>query len=956
MKKISFLLLMFELGLLTLSAYSPPLTKASTTPNFIDTSFADTWNRSDKAVSEMPGVGRGYTWGPEYFTDKAVYSEAYNQGNRQVQYFDKARMEINSNAKPGDLFYVTTGLLVKELVTGMRQDGDTTFTPYPPSNIQVAGDPNDNGLNAIAPTYASFRKVITFNGTENSAPNRVSAIISENIDRSGTVKSVTPPEVRYLKTFDNNTNHNIADVFVDFGNQNGLVWQNNSFIQDSVFYHNPTYVLGLPVTEPYWTQAMVGGELRDVLVQLFERRTLTYTPSNPPGFKVEMGNVGQHYFRWRYLENNTQSTPATTPSTPTTADISGLDFGSNALTNLYNLPNIGAYTQTYVTSSHDPYGGNWDRTNVLYREGDSRYVIFDEKGAGSIYRIWMTKEPTNDTIGNILFYFDDEDTPRVNLNYQDFFSGKTAPFLTPLVGNNQVSSGGFYSYVPISYGKRLKIVTTKLPEFFQIDYQRLAGVANVPSFTGKEDLSSLVSYFSGVGADPKPANPGRQLIKGSGTLNGNGELILPQLQGPAVISSIKLKMNFNNNEVVAQTNLKIWWDKRPWTQVDAPLDFFFGSAEGEQRVNGLLAGMDPTTHQYYFYLPMPFRSEAKISLANHSTTPATVEWEIAVDPDPDGKLVKANTGYFNATFKDQSDLPDGSDYKVLNLKNTRGKFVGLVMRYWSHYSAMEGDDRVYIDGSATPHIYGTGFEDFFNGGWGFEKGPFSLPLHGSMAPYWPPPFPLYFGRSGYRFMLGDAITFNSALEFGFEHGYMGKNTGAPNENYRSLAFWYGLDNSTLQLTDSLNVGPENKVAETAHSYTATGKDFSGRLDTFYEGDRYLNRIGDDGYKLHGYSEFTISIQPDNNGVILRRRMDYGDLNQQGRVYVDGQPVGLWYSAGQFTSSIRWRDEDFVIPTSFTTGKSSIKVRIENASTSPWSEFYYWVYTLKKGLGYLPGNN
>jgi hypothetical protein len=85
-------------------------------------------------------------------------------------------------------------------------------------------------------------------------------------------------------------------------------------------------------------------------------------------------------------------------------------------------------------------------------------------------------------------------------------------------------------------------------------------------------------------------------------------------------------------------------------------------------------------------------------------------------------------------------------------------------------------------------------------------------------------------------------------------------------------------------------------------------------------------------------------------------MDYGDLNQQGRVYVDGQPVGLWYSAGQFTSSIRWRDEDFVIPTSFTTGKSSIKVRIENASASPWSEFYYWVYTLKKGLGYLPGNN
>jgi hypothetical protein len=46
---------------------------------------------------------------------------------------------------------------------------------------------------------------------------------------------------------------------------------------------------------------MVGGVELDVLVQLFERRVLTYTPTNPAGFKVEMGNVGQHYYRWRYL-------------------------------------------------------------------------------------------------------------------------------------------------------------------------------------------------------------------------------------------------------------------------------------------------------------------------------------------------------------------------------------------------------------------------------------------------------------------------------------------------------------------------------------------------------------------------------------------------------------------------------------------------------------------------------
>lgn len=35
-------------------------------------------------------------------------------------------------------------------------------------------------------------------------------------------------------------------------------------------------------------------------MQGFERRVLTYTPSNPTAFRVEFGNIGQHYLLWRY--------------------------------------------------------------------------------------------------------------------------------------------------------------------------------------------------------------------------------------------------------------------------------------------------------------------------------------------------------------------------------------------------------------------------------------------------------------------------------------------------------------------------------------------------------------------------------------------------------------------------------------------------------------------------------
>src|SRR5690606_17816352 len=46
----------------------------------------------------------------------------------------------------------------------------------------------------------------------------------------------------------------------------------------------------------------VGGTYQDVLMQCFERRCLTYNPANPAGWKVEAGNVGQHYHYWRYVQ------------------------------------------------------------------------------------------------------------------------------------------------------------------------------------------------------------------------------------------------------------------------------------------------------------------------------------------------------------------------------------------------------------------------------------------------------------------------------------------------------------------------------------------------------------------------------------------------------------------------------------------------------------------------------
>ena len=72
--------------------------------------------------------------------------EPYEQGKngqRQVQYFDKARMEINDpGGDRSSRFFVTNGLLVVELISGRVQTGNQQFegVPRSPSDYPLAGD------------------------------------------------------------------------------------------------------------------------------------------------------------------------------------------------------------------------------------------------------------------------------------------------------------------------------------------------------------------------------------------------------------------------------------------------------------------------------------------------------------------------------------------------------------------------------------------------------------------------------------------------------------------------------------------------------------------------------------------------------------------------------------------------------------------------------------------------
>jgi hypothetical protein len=262
--------------------------QAATIP-FGNSAFAAQWNSIEPKVPNF--------WGP---ADQNIFPEQYQEatpnGQRFVQYFDKARMEQTTPGGP-----VTNGLLTVELITGQRQFGDNLFTTYPPATIPVVGDPTNT-----FPTYASLNASVFPNKVAQSAQPVGTVYNADGTLTTNSQQAALPGAAfgSYQSDPGGKYGHNVPLAFWSYLTALPVPWQTT---------------MGYPLTEAFWVQVMVNNVPSTwVLVQPFERRVLSYTPSNPSGFQVEMGNIGMHYFQWRYTTNpGGVAGPATPTPIPT---------------------------------------------------------------------------------------------------------------------------------------------------------------------------------------------------------------------------------------------------------------------------------------------------------------------------------------------------------------------------------------------------------------------------------------------------------------------------------------------------------------------------------------------------------------------------------------------------------------------------------------------------------------
>jgi hypothetical protein len=266
-------------------------------------------------------------------------------------------------------------------------------------------------------------------------------------------------------------------------------------------------------------------------------------------------------------------------------------------------------------------------------------------------------------------------------------------------------------------------------------------------------------------------------------------------------------------------------------------------------------------------------------------------------------------------------------------------------------------------------------------------------------------------ESAYRFLLADLMPFGRNALIRLEHGGRNEST----EHYQTVTYWYGAPAATLLKTDEFKVG--DPASESSHHYRSDTASAVYELSSRYEWgvdslgipahkpatnttDRAESKSSaetgkenytvvypphtDRGRKTTGTSEFLLKLEPNNFGVLLRRKLDYSFPNQRAEISIadgskdstsaDWQPAGIWYLAGGNTcvysnpkdelgqaqhivqtSNRRFRDDEFLVPRDLTAGRFSIRVRIKfTPVTIPlfpghplpelaWSEFRYDAY-------------
>jgi hypothetical protein len=386
----------------------------------------------------------------------------------------------------------------------------------------------------------------------------------------------------------------------------------------------------------------------------------------------------------------------------------------------------------------------------------------------------------------------------------------------------------------------------------------------------------------------------------------------------------------------------------------------------------------------YFSLPMPFWRAARVTL-QYTGTPAefaedagvgggggggagAVAWRLTVAPPPTAG--EGAAGYLQGGVR-AFDMVEGMKGNVMGqATGVRGKLAFISARVIAGaQNFVEGDVRVWVDGSPTPAIWDSGWEDFFGGSHGYAQAPFvSEPFFA-----WDRVDPPGWGTHGAS--THTRVDFWQQRVLGLEapafaHGFRVAVEGLPKKYFgsvRAAVLFYGVPAPPLRRTDRVLPGEELTPALLAqwprpagpppHRYAVSapledvaayalhsGLPSYGELVPIlqnkcfkkghctYEGSTGgvpLTRGGALALR-GGRVAFTVAVDPAAVRVFLRRLVDVRFPMQRAALLIDGRAVKVLQSTDKEFPHMdtAWKVDTYALPEELTRGRSSLRVALD----------------------------
>ncbi|MEK6542986.1 MAG: DUF2961 domain-containing protein [Elusimicrobiota bacterium] len=364
---------------------------------------------------------------------------------------------------------------------------------------------------------------------------------------------------------------------------------------------------------------------------------------------------------------------------------------------------------TRSVTSHDPTGGNGDGNgDGIAHEGEYR-ALFHDKGEGRILRLWMTVDLKDIERDYRELWVIVDGVTVYRGKPVDFFEGR-GPWKAPLVLGREASSGAYTSYVPFAYTREAKILFLGNPHYFQVTYRQGAGASQGPT---AEETARFLSEKWWESA-PETAQ--------AGVVAKNKPLLLAK--GPGTVAQLSVRC-----DPQSLGDLKV----RIGKQDAVPLAFFFGLAsatpdKGEvwAWVQDAIHSINPGDRLLVTRLPVPLQSGEELTLTTVEGDPVIVKYGIAVSPVVK-PYVRLLTQYRQQDGPGKrTTMPFFAAEGALQVVSFAEEIIGGKPDSRLY---LEGDEMIRIDGMEYPYQFGTGTEDYYNGGWYFS-GTHSNPLTG----------------------------------------------------------------------------------------------------------------------------------------------------------------------------------------------------------------------------------